>query len=106
MVPVAPLVASVDEVAGDQEEAGVGAPGAGGVEERAPLLEAALGVAHLEEGIIAADSGSRPRRPPRAPARLRPVAHRIAINGVRFEAVGLDDVPEDEGIVQEAFVSI
>ena len=49
VVPVGPLVAPVDQVAGDEQERRVRMTPMGRGEQLAPLLEAALGVAHIEE---------------------------------------------------------
>ena len=80
VVPVSPLVAAVDEVARDEEEAGIRPSRAGGVQELAPLLETAL------EGLPSPKRRSRDRDRDRfvpgtrgsspRPSRLRPSSDR------------------------------
>ena len=101
MVPVGPLVASIDQVAGEQDEIDVGMPAIGRLEQPAPALESRLGVSQVEEPGPARRIGSCLDGSPRPPPVGRPVAERVSVDRVRLQPVHDDAMATDHGIIEQ-----
>ena len=101
MVPVCPLVAPVDQVAGQQDEFDSRMAPVGGEQAPAPVLKSGLGITHVKEfdssGLGPAGLGGSPR----SPALVGSVGQRIEIGRVGTKVAHGRDVPPDHGIVQQ-----
>ena len=68
MVPVGPLVAPVDQVAGQENELDAGMPAKGRRQPPAPSFQPCLGIAHVEKldsaGVRTTRLGGSPGPPP------------------------------------------
>src|SRR5205823_741879 len=102
MVPVGPLVAAIDQVAGHQDEIELRVPTPGIAQESSPTLEPRLGVAQVEETDGATAVRGRLHGLPGAPPPGCPIAECIIVDPVRLQSAHLDPVAVDDWIIQHA----